>query len=102
VDPTGKADNVYGPIKVGSHVFIGNGAMIMPGVSVGDFVIIGAGAVVAKSVPDGSIVIGNPGRIVGTSDKFIEKYADSIFEKGTNNKETILAPNLLIKIYVEK
>lgn len=57
--------DVFGKIKIGNNVYIGNNALIMPGVSVGDNVIIGAGAIVTKSIPDGNIVAGNPAKIIG-------------------------------------
>jgi co-chaperonin GroES (HSP10) len=39
------------PIVVGSNVFLGYGAIIMPGVTIGDNVVIGAGAVVTRASP---------------------------------------------------
>lgn len=55
----------FGKIKIGDNVYIGNCALIMPGVSIGSDVVIGSGAVVTKSIPDNSIVAGNPARILG-------------------------------------
>lgn len=52
------------PIKIGKHVWIGIGAIIMPGVIVEDFAVVGAGSVVVENVPRGSIVVGNPARII--------------------------------------
>lgn len=49
---------------VGHDVWLGTGAMVMPGVTIGDGVIVGAGAVVTKDVPAYSIVAGNPARVV--------------------------------------
>ena len=49
-------------IKTGA--WIGEKAIILPGVSVGKKSIIGAGSVVTKNVPDYSIVVGNPAKIV--------------------------------------
>jgi len=55
----------YARIHVGSDVFIGVNAIIMPGVRLGNRVIVGAGSIVTKSVPDGMIVAGSPAKIVG-------------------------------------
>jgi len=55
----------FGKIKIGDNVYIGNCALIMPGVTIGNNVIVAAGAVVTKSVPENSIVGGNPARIIG-------------------------------------
>jgi len=52
----------FGKIKVGNNVYIGNRAIILPGVHIGNNVIIGAGAVVTKSIEDGMVVAGNPAK----------------------------------------
>lgn len=57
--------NVYArPISIGRGVWIGAGAIILPGVTVGENSIIGAGAVVKKDVPANVIVAGVPAKIV--------------------------------------
>ncbi|MBH3430875.1 sugar O-acetyltransferase [Pseudomonas alkylphenolica] len=50
------------PVTIGSNVWIGGGAIILPGVSVGDDAVIGAGSVVTRDVPAGATVVGNPAR----------------------------------------
>lgn len=52
------------PISIGSNVWIGGGAQILPGVSIGDNAIIGSGAVVTKNIEAGVTVVGNPARPV--------------------------------------
>lgn len=52
------------PIRIGRNVWIGGGALILPGVTVGDDAIVGAGAVVTRDVPAGATVAGNPARIL--------------------------------------
>ena len=49
-------------IKIGANVWIGGGAIILPGITVGDDAIIGAGSVVTRDVPSGTTVVGNPAR----------------------------------------
>jgi maltose O-acetyltransferase len=51
------------PITIGSNVWIGGGAMILPGVTIGDDAIIGAGSIVTRDVPGGAIAFGNPARV---------------------------------------
>lgn len=51
------------PIHIGRNVWIGGGAIILPGVTIGDDVLIGAGSVVTRDVPSGCTAFGNPARI---------------------------------------
>jgi maltose O-acetyltransferase len=51
------------PIRIGRNVWIGGGALLMPGITVGNDAIIGAGAVVTRDVPAGATAFGNPARI---------------------------------------
>lgn len=46
------------PIHVGRNVWIGGGAIILPGVRIGDDALIGAGAVVTRDVPAGATAVG--------------------------------------------
>ncbi len=50
------------PVRIGRNVWIGGGAIILPGVTIGDDAIIGAGAVITRDVPAGITVVGNPAR----------------------------------------
>lgn len=52
------------PIRIGSNVWIGGGAIILPGVTIGDDAVIGAGSVVTRDVAPGATVVGNPARVV--------------------------------------
>lgn len=52
------------PVHIGSDVWIGGGAIILPGLTVGDDSVIGAGSVVTRDVPAGATVVGNPARIL--------------------------------------
>ncbi len=50
------------PVRVGRNVWIGGGAILLPGVTIGDDAIIGAGSVVTRDVAKGATVAGNPAR----------------------------------------
>ncbi|MGN7159977.1 sugar O-acetyltransferase [Sphingomonas sp. SAFR-052] len=64
-DPTVRAQMLeFGrPIVIGANVWIGGGALLLPGVTIGDDAIIGAGSVVTRDVPAGATVVGNPARV---------------------------------------
>ncbi|WP_020405404.1 sugar O-acetyltransferase [Hahella ganghwensis] len=52
------------PVEIGDNVWIGAGAIILPGVSVGRNSVIGAGSVVTKPIPENVVAVGNPCRVV--------------------------------------
>ena len=52
------------PVSIGSNVWIGAAAIVLPGVSVGDDSIIGAGSVVTRDIPARVVAMGTPCRVV--------------------------------------
>ena len=50
------------PVTIGSDVWIGGGAILLPGVTIGDGAVIGAGSVVTRDVAPHVTVTGNPAR----------------------------------------
>jgi maltose O-acetyltransferase len=62
-----------GTVEIGDRVFIGAGAMVLPGVRIGSDVVIGAGSVVTRDIPDGSVAAGNPARVLGDTDDWLDK-----------------------------
>ena len=52
------------PIKIGNHVWIGQGATILKGVTIGNNSIIAAGAIVTKDIPANCIAAGVPARVI--------------------------------------
>ena len=62
-----------GPITIGDYAFIGQRAIVLPGVSIGPGSIVGAGSVVTRDVPAGILVAGNPARRISTTDEFWER-----------------------------
>jgi maltose O-acetyltransferase len=52
------------PIEIEDNVWIGGGAILLPGVRIGRNSVVGAGAVVTRSVPANTVVAGNPARVI--------------------------------------
>lgn len=52
------------PVIMGDNVWIGGGAILMPGITIGDNVVIGAGSVVTRDIPSNVIAYGNPCRVI--------------------------------------
>jgi phosphonate metabolism protein (transferase hexapeptide repeat family) len=51
-------------VIVGHDVWIGHGAVLMPGVSIGNGAVVGANAVVTRDVPAFAIAAGNPAKVL--------------------------------------
>jgi maltose O-acetyltransferase len=55
----------YGrPVEIGEDVWVGGGAIILPGVTIGARSVIGAGSVVTRDVPEAVFAAGNPCRVI--------------------------------------
>lgn len=52
------------PVVVGADVWVGGGAILLPGVTIGARSVIGAGSVVTRDVPEGVFAAGNPCRVI--------------------------------------
>ena len=52
------------PIIVENNVWVGAGAIILPGVTIGENSVIGAGSIVNKPIPKNSVAVGNPCKVI--------------------------------------
>lgn len=52
------------PVYIGDNVWIGGGAIILPGVKIGNNVVVGAGSVVTKDIPSDSVAYGYPCAVI--------------------------------------
>jgi len=52
------------PVDIGSDVWVGGGAIILPGVRIGSGAVVGAGSVVTRDIPDRMFAAGNPCRVI--------------------------------------
>ena len=67
LDATLRRTQEYGkPVTIGSDVWVGGGAIILPGVTIGSKTVVGAGSVVTKDLPDGVVAAGNPCKVLRT------------------------------------
>jgi len=56
------------PIVIGDNVWLGGGAIVLPGVTIGENTVVGAGSVVTRDLPANVVAVGNPARVVRTLD----------------------------------
>ncbi len=96
--------DMFGKVVLGDWVYIGNNAMIMPGVTIGDNVLVAAGSVVTKSVPSNVVIGGNPARIICSIEEFEnknKKYNVSCKSYSFEKKKKYLT-NLEDKFFIKK
>ena len=63
------------PVVIRDNVWIGAGALILPGITIGENSVIGAGSVVTKDVPANVVAVGNPCRVLREiSERDMEYY----------------------------
>ena len=62
-----------GKVDIGDRVFIGAGAIVLPGVRIGNDVVIGAGSVVSMDIPDNVVATGNPARPLAATNEWIDQ-----------------------------
>ena len=95
IDPT---LDLAAEISVGNDVFIGAGAVLLPGVKIGNNCIVGAHAVVTRDVADGCIVAGSPARTVGSWSAYLEKAKQNSLGIGhLTGKEKVRAYKAIFK-----
>jgi maltose O-acetyltransferase len=64
--PRNQGLEVAKPVTIEDNVWIGGGAILLPGVTIGRNAVVGAGSVVSRSVPPDTVVAGNPARVIRT------------------------------------
>lgn len=64
LDTEGNPRNLPAPVRIGDHVWIGYGAVILKGVSIGDGAVIAAGSVVTRDIPARCLAAGVPARVI--------------------------------------
>lgn len=59
----------YGSIHLCKNCAIGNGTLVMPGVTIGEGAIVGAGAIVTKDIPAWTLALGAPAKVIKEFEK---------------------------------
>jgi acetyltransferase-like isoleucine patch superfamily enzyme len=90
--------NRFGTILIRDNCFIGNNAILLPGIEIGPDSAIGAGSVVTKTVPPRMIAAGNPARSIKTLDKYIKSYLHRMIPIEATDRDT-LRKELTVKLW---
>ncbi len=90
----------FGKVRIGNNVYIGNNALIMPGVTIGDNVLVAAGSVVCNSLPDGVVAGGNPAKIICTVEEYYIKNLP--FNTDTKGLDAEAKKRILLSLPEEK
>lgn len=61
-------------VYIGNNVWIGAGAIVLPGVHIGDNSVIGAGSIVTKDIPANVVAVGNPCRVLREINERDQKF----------------------------
>lgn len=68
----------FAPVNIGEYVFVGCGAIILPGTTLGNRVVVAAGSVVHGNIPANTVVGGNPAIPIAETDAFVGKHKSKI------------------------
>lgn len=96
---------IFKKTYVGDNVFIGYGAVIMPGVRVGDNSIIGSNSVVTKDIDSGCVVAGVPARFICKTSELIQKRSGDLIDspcdytKGLTEADILNIQKTVLKIF---
>lgn len=64
LDPLAGFPSDFGPVSIGSNVWLPARCVILPNTSIGDNCVIGINSIVNKSIPAGSLAAGSPVRVL--------------------------------------
>lgn len=72
-----------GLTTIEDDVFVGAGAVVLPGVTIKKGSIVGAGSVVTNDVPENVVVAGNPAKVICTTEEYYAKINSQMCEQNT-------------------
>lgn len=61
-------------VHIGANVWIGAGAVVLPGVTIGENSVIGAGSIVTRDIPANVVAVGNPCRVLREINEHDREY----------------------------
>ncbi len=96
-----KLDRV-GKIDIRDNVFIGHGAIVLPGVTIGPKAIVASGAVVTSDVGENSVVGGVPAKRICSLDDLVERFKSQTeqlpWSELIRNREGDFDPHLEVEL----
>jgi maltose O-acetyltransferase len=79
-----------GRVVIGSNVFIGGSAIVLPNVRIGDNVVVGANSTVSRDLPANGVYAGNPARLVCGIDEFVRRNTEAMLKRPCYGEEYTL------------
>ena len=83
-----------GLTTIDDDVFVGAGAIILPGVTIKKGSIVGAGSVVTSDVPENAVVAGNPAKVICTTEEYYTKNKKQMCEQNTFDESYTIRKNI--------
>ncbi len=71
-----------GLVRILDDCFLGDSAIVLPGVTIGPRSIVGTGSIVTKDVPANSVAVGCPARAICTVDEYLSRMKKEAAEHG--------------------
>ncbi len=81
-----------GRVDIGRRVYVGVGAILLPGVRIGDEAIVGAGSVVTRDVEPKTVVAGNPAVQIATLEEFLARQRERLAERPRYPRDGFVGP----------
>jgi maltose O-acetyltransferase len=69
---------LVGRVTIGKRVYVGHGAIVLPGSTIGDEAVLGPGAVVRGDIPARAVAMGNPAEVVSDVESFAASHREAI------------------------
>jgi maltose O-acetyltransferase len=91
-----------GRVDIGRRVYVGVGAILLPGVTIGDHAIVGAGSVVTRDVAPKTVVAGNPAVRIATLEEFVDRQRRRLDGRPHYPREGFVGPEFVPRENIER